>query len=156
MDPVRLSLDQPVLRVADTVVTLGMALAGAGAAVVLLLLFVFLLARGSARRRAAAAEQAGAEAAARAAETEGRLSEILRTQAEMQGRMATIAEVFSTRQSEVNRSMVQQLVDQLFAGDRGALVHHLLTQHDIDNDELSELRRLIDEQATPGGESDDR
>jgi DNA recombination protein RmuC len=109
MDPVRLSLDQPVLRVADTVVTLGMALAGAGAAVVLLLLFVFLLARGSARRRAVAAEQAGAEAAARAAETEGRLSEILRTQAEMQGRMATIAEVFSTRQSEVNRSINERL-----------------------------------------------
>jgi len=62
----------------------------------------------------------------------------------------------TVEESEVNRSMVQQLVDQLFAGDRGALVHHLLTQHDIESDELSELRRLIDEQAPQGGESDDR
>ena len=39
----------------------------------------------------------------------------------------------------VRQSMVQDVVDRVFAGDRGALVHHLLTECEIDEGELEEL-----------------
>jgi BlaI family penicillinase repressor len=46
-------------------------------------------------------------------------------------------------ESSVRRSMVADLTSQLFRGDPGALVSHLLSEHEIDLGELAELRRLI-------------
>lgn len=46
-------------------------------------------------------------------------------------------------EAEVHRSMVADLTDRLFQGDVGALVNHLLTEQEIDPDELSRLRKLI-------------
>ena len=46
---------------------------------------------------------------------------------------------------EVNRSMVGDLVDRLFAGDATALVNHLLTEGDIDPADIDELRRRIED-----------
>ena len=46
-------------------------------------------------------------------------------------------------EGEVRRSMVAGLASQLFRVDVGALVHHLLSEHPISNDELSELQGLI-------------
>ncbi len=109
MDPVQLSFDLPVLQAGETTVTLGMALAGAGAVVILVMFIAVSIARRSARRRAEAAEVARQDAARRATETETRLADILKTQSEMQGRMATIAEVFGTRQSEINKSINERL-----------------------------------------------
>ncbi len=43
----------------------------------------------------------------------------------------------------VRRSMVDELTDRLFRGDAAALVSHLLAEHDIDSDELAQLRTLI-------------
>jgi predicted transcriptional regulator len=43
---------------------------------------------------------------------------------------------------QVRRSMVGELTERLFGGDRVALVSHLLAEHDLDPDELAELRRL--------------
>lgn len=43
----------------------------------------------------------------------------------------------------VRRSMVGELADRLFAGKPSALVAHLLSQHEIEPDEIDELRRLI-------------
>ena len=43
----------------------------------------------------------------------------------------------------VTRSMVADLTQRLFEGDASALVSHLLTEGEIDTDELGRLRRLI-------------
>ena len=45
---------------------------------------------------------------------------------------------------QVRRSMVGELTERLFGGDRVALVSHLLAEHDLDAAELDELRRLTD------------
>ncbi|GAB5521154.1 MAG: BlaI/MecI/CopY family transcriptional regulator [Rhodothermales bacterium] len=45
---------------------------------------------------------------------------------------------------EVRRSMVGDLVDTLFRGNRTALVSHLVKEGDITADELAMLRRLLD------------
>jgi DNA recombination protein RmuC len=49
------------------------------------------------------------EAAWRSAETERGLAELLRVQSEMQGRLATMAEVFGSRQAEFNHAVNQRL-----------------------------------------------
>ncbi len=46
-------------------------------------------------------------------------------------------------EGEVNRSMVGDLVDRLFAGDPSRLVNHLLSEGEIDVDELDALRRRV-------------
>ncbi len=46
-------------------------------------------------------------------------------------------------EGEVRRSMVAGLTSQLFQGEVGALVHHLLAEHPISADELAELQGLI-------------
>src|SRR5690606_6891079 len=50
-----------------------------------------------------------AEAAANARDAEARMAEIMRSQAEMQGRMGAIADVFGTRQAELTQSLSQRL-----------------------------------------------
>ncbi|EJZ22280.1 DNA recombination protein RmuC [Rhizobium sp. Pop5] len=80
-----------------------LALAG-GALAVLVLLAVALLLRGASLRR----EQAE-EASLRAAEGEARMAELLKIQAEMQGRITAMAEVFGARQSELNQAINQRL-----------------------------------------------
>jgi predicted transcriptional regulator len=51
---------------------------------------------------------------------------------------------------DVARSMVADLTEKLFAGDVSALVSHLLTEQEIDVQELERLRRLIDEREEAG------
>jgi predicted transcriptional regulator len=46
-------------------------------------------------------------------------------------------------EDQVRRSMVGELVERLFAGDPKALVAHLVSEHEIDADELSHLRRRV-------------
>jgi BlaI family penicillinase repressor len=46
-------------------------------------------------------------------------------------------------ESQVRRSMVADLTSQLFRGDVTALVNHLLSEHEIDDRELTQLRELI-------------
>jgi predicted transcriptional regulator len=55
---------------------------------------------------------------------------------------------------QVRRSMVGELTERLFGGDRVALVSHLLAEHALDPAELAELRRLT-EQAPAGAETDE-
>jgi len=43
-------------------------------------------------------------------------------------------------ESEVRRSMVGELTQRLFAGDPVALVSHLLSEHEIDPEELAQLQ----------------
>ena len=46
-------------------------------------------------------------------------------------------------ESQVRRSMVADLTSQLFRGDVTALVNHLLSEHEIEERELAQLRDLI-------------
>ncbi|ARM86796.1 DNA recombination RmuC family protein [Rhizobium sp. CIAT894] len=80
-----------------------LALAG-GALLALGLLVIILLLRSASLRR----EQAE-EASFRAGETEARMAELLKIQAEMQGRIAAMTEVFGARQSELNQAISQRL-----------------------------------------------
>lgn len=105
MDELNALLSTPVFTLGATTVTLGEALsAGAILAGLLLVALAIGLWRAS-RARAVAA----AETAERAREAEDRLSDILKTQAEMQGRMATMAELFGSRQGELARAMSERL-----------------------------------------------
>jgi DNA recombination protein RmuC len=60
-------------------------------------------------RSARARARAAAEAAEHAREAEARIQGIMQSQAEMQGRMAAIAEVFGNRQAELTRSLGERL-----------------------------------------------
>ncbi|WP_245505061.1 DNA recombination protein RmuC [Neorhizobium sp. S3-V5DH] len=71
------------------------------AAAAVILLFLVLVLRSNSRRRQDAARQA--------AEAEARLSELIRAQSEMQGRLSVMAETLSTRQSELNQAVSQRL-----------------------------------------------
>ncbi|MBY5566058.1 DNA recombination protein RmuC [Rhizobium leguminosarum] len=75
-----------------------------GVLVALALLVIVLLLRGASLRR----EQAE-EASFRAQENEARMAELLKIQAEMQGRIAAMTEVFGARQSELNQTISQRL-----------------------------------------------
>jgi DNA recombination protein RmuC len=105
MEDVMSILSQPVARLGATTITLGHA---AGFALLLLLALLIALITAlwrSSRARAAAA----AEAAEHAREAEVRIAGIVQSQAEMQGRMAAIAEVFGNRQAELTRSIGERL-----------------------------------------------
>ncbi|AHG43829.1 DNA recombinase [Rhizobium leguminosarum bv. trifolii CB782] len=80
-----------------------LALAG-GVLLAVVLLVIVLLLRGASLRR----EQAE-EANLRAAEGDARMAELLKIQAEMQGRIAAMTEVFGARQSELNQAISQRL-----------------------------------------------
>jgi DNA recombination protein RmuC len=73
-----------------------------GAAILIAALGYVLLQSGRARRQAE-------EDALKAGEADRSMAELLRLQAEMQGRLATIAEVFGSRQSEFNQAVNQRL-----------------------------------------------
>ncbi|MBY5396062.1 DNA recombination protein RmuC [Rhizobium leguminosarum] len=75
-----------------------------GVLAALTLLVIVLLLRGASLRR----EQAE-EASFRAEENEARMAELLKIQAEMQGRIAAMTEVFGARQSELNQTISQRL-----------------------------------------------
>ncbi len=55
------------------------------------------------------ADAKAVEAARQTAEAEKRLAEILKAQSEMQGRMASMAEIFGTRQAELNKAINDRL-----------------------------------------------
>ena len=46
-------------------------------------------------------------------------------------------------EEQVTRSMVANLTGRLFRGDVRALVSHLVSEHEIDSDELDDLRRIL-------------
>ncbi|WP_414832223.1 DNA recombination protein RmuC [Afifella sp. YEN Y35] len=70
---------------------------------VLLVVLILALRAGAKNRRLAA------EASVQAAEMRGELSALLKTQAEMSGRVQSMAEIFGSRQSELNRHLSERL-----------------------------------------------
>lgn len=95
----------PVAQLGATTISLGQAVVATGLAFLILLMLFLLALWRAGRARAKAAE----EAALRAHEAEVRLAELTKVQAELQGRMGTLAEVFSARQSELNRVISERL-----------------------------------------------
>ncbi len=98
-------LSEPVVRLGASTFTLGQALVFGA----LLLAALFVLLVMSLWRSAKARAVAAAEAADHARDTEARMADILQAQAEMQGRMGAIAEVFGARQAELTQSLGQWL-----------------------------------------------
>ncbi len=99
------ALSEPVFRLGATSITLAHLLMIGAILIVLLMTALVLALWSTARARTTAA----AEAAEHAREAEARMAEITRAQSEMQGRMATIAEVFGSRQSELNKAISERL-----------------------------------------------
>jgi DNA recombination protein RmuC len=98
-------LSEPVARLGATTISLGQALG-----FVVLLVFVLFVALIVALWRAAKARSvAAAEAADHARDAEARMAGILQSQAEMQGRMGALADVFGARQAELTQSLGQRL-----------------------------------------------
>jgi DNA recombination protein RmuC len=105
MDQFAAILSEPVARLGATTITLGHALAtGAALTGVIVLALIVALWRSS-RARALLAS----DAAARAREAEASLAAIVQSQAEMQGRLGAVAEVFGARQAELTQSISQRL-----------------------------------------------
>ncbi|BCM16381.1 hypothetical protein MJ8_01390 [Mesorhizobium sp. J8] len=98
-------LSQPVARLGASTITLGHVLAFTIALFVVLFAALVIALWRAATARAAAA----AEAADHARDTEARIADVLQAQAEMQGRMGAIAEVFGARQAELTQSLGQRL-----------------------------------------------
>ena len=46
-------------------------------------------------------------------------------------------------EQEVRRSMVSELVERLFGGDPAALASHLVSEHELDTEDLARLRRRL-------------
>ena len=51
-------------------------------------------------------------------------------------------------EAEATRSMVDELAEKLFLGDRAALVSHLISEHELDAADLADIRRRIGERET--------
>ncbi len=95
----------PIAQFGASTFTIGHALVAMAVLVVLLLAALSLALWRSANERARAA----VEAAHRAREADLRMTDILKVQAELQGRMGTIAEVFGNRQAELTKSISERL-----------------------------------------------
>jgi DNA recombination protein RmuC len=95
------SLDRPLILVAGYPVTPGGLLAAAGLAVAVILFAMWRMSR--------ARVIGAAQVTERAREAEERMNAILKAQAEMQGRMQTMAELFGARQAELNQSIRERL-----------------------------------------------
>lgn len=126
--------DTPVATLGATTVTLGQGLVAVACALIVGLIVLAVALWRSSRARAVAAE----DAARRASEADSRMAEIARLQAEMQGRMGTLAEIFGTRQSDLNRAIGERL-DGLSA----RLGHSISEQTKSTHENLARLQERL-------------
>lgn len=105
MQTSQIQFDSPLFILFGQTVSLGLLL-GLGGALFLLAFIAFAMSAGRSRR---AAEELSAALAAQAQAAEARLAEIVRAQSEMQGRMSSMAEIFGTRQAELNKAIGDRL-----------------------------------------------
>ena len=134
MDDIGALLSLPVARLGATTITFGQALAG-GAGLVLFIVAALGLALW---RSASARARAAWEAAERAREADARMADILKTQAEMQGRMGTIAEVFGSRQAELTKAIGERL-----DGMTSRLGHSISEQTKSTHENLARLQERL-------------
>ena len=134
MNSVTSPFSMPLAQWGATTLTLGHLLVAAGAvALVVLGALALVLWRAAGGRAADAAEAAG-----RAREAEARMAEITRAQAEMQGRLGTLAEVFSARQAELNRAIGERL-----DGMTSRLGHSITEQTRSTHENLARLQERL-------------
>jgi DNA recombination protein RmuC len=91
-------LAAPIAQFGATTITLSHLLWTAGLVVLVIVIGLGIALWRTSRGRASAAQEA-----------EARLAEITRAQSEMQGRLGTLAEVFSSRQAELNKAIGERL-----------------------------------------------
>ncbi|GHD14909.1 DNA recombination protein RmuC [Tianweitania populi] len=127
-------LSTPLFRLGASTVSLGMALVAA-ALFVLVLGFLFMLAL---RRATHGQASLQAEALERARQNEQRMAVLLQSQSEMQGRMGALAEVFSSRQAELNRAIGERL-----DGMTHRLGHSLTEQTRATHENLTRLQERL-------------
>jgi len=96
-DPVSL-FAIPIARFGAVTLTLGHLVLVAGVIIVVLLVSLIVLLARASRARAYAA-----------AEAEQRMRELTRTQAELHGRLGTMAEIFGSRQAELTKALSERL-----------------------------------------------
>src|SRR5690349_19392993 len=105
MDQFSAILSEPVARLGATTITLGQTLVALAT-----LLFVLLAWLGIALWRSSRARTlAATEAADRAREAHAQMAALAQAQAEMQGRLGAVADVFGARQAELTQSIGQRL-----------------------------------------------
>jgi len=98
-------MESTIAVIAGRIVTMADAvLAASGLALAMLVLAAIVLLRSARARR-----RAEVTAAMRAAELESQVGTLLRAQAEMTGRMQTMAEIFGERQAELNKAVSDRL-----------------------------------------------
>jgi DNA recombination protein RmuC len=134
MNPSETLFAAPLLELGSTTITLGHALI-AGAAVILALVALLVM---SVSRAARVQAEIAEESAERAREADARLAEITRAQAEMQGRMGTIAEVFGARQAELNKAIGERL-----DGMTSRLGHSITEQTKSTHENLAKLQERL-------------
>ena len=108
-------MDKVLFRLGETEITVEIALwSAAGLIAALLVILLFVVLRANRARTAEAAERAQAALIAdqRAREAERHLAEMMQRQAEMSGRMQTMAEIFTTRQADFARLVSERLDTQ--------------------------------------------
>ena len=109
MDPIQISFDQPIAQIGELILTLGGLLIAVGAVILIGVVLSVSIARRRGAAQVAMATEAEEQALQRSRDMEARFAEVLSAQSEMQGRMATIAEVFGSRQSEINKTINERL-----------------------------------------------
>jgi len=127
-------LSQPVAQLGASTITLGGALLALAALLLLLAGALALVMWRAAQARATAA----AEAAQQTAEAQARLAEITRAQAEMHGRLGTMAEIFSSRQAELNKAIGERL-----DGMTSRLGHSITEQTRSTHENLAKLQERL-------------
>jgi len=103
--PIIIPMQQVIIEISGRAVTLGEIMT-AGLAMVVVLLVIVMIQVGRSSSRRGMSELAAAE---RRHELEARIADLVKNQGEIHGRMQTMAEVFSTRQGELNRSVSERL-----------------------------------------------
>ncbi|WP_018688808.1 DNA recombination protein RmuC [Ahrensia kielensis] len=104
MDITRI-FEQTAFMIGNMAITFGQLAIASACLLGMLLLFLIITTRRASKIRLAEIEASRL----RAIEAEARVADILKSQAEMQGRLSTIAEVFGSRQSELNESINTRL-----------------------------------------------
>ena len=124
MEPA-LDLSRPLVALGDSVFTLGQTLAAGGAVLALIVAGTAIALWRGAKHRAQALE----ESRSRTAEAEARMAEILKAQSEMHGRMASMAEIFGSRQAELNQA-IHQRFDSMSSRLGQSMTEHQKSTHE--------------------------
>lgn len=124
----------PLFRLGASEITLGMALWLCAGFLAALAMLIGLILRGSSQRQAMLA----GEILARTRDSEQAMANLLKAQSEMQGRVGALADVFSTRQSELNRAIGERL-----DGMSSRLGHSIVEQTKATHENLSKLQERL-------------